>query len=119
MADREGGCVPGWSRTPRGRRELLAVGLFVGLSVAVPIFTCELFPFSRAPMFADRPGLYCDYAVFAPDGRALDVLDFGLQRNYWGNPLGAGVGFHPPPSVDTFGRVASREEVVETVAARL
>jgi hypothetical protein len=70
-------------------------------------------------MFADAPQRYCDYAVTGPDGEALDVARLGLQRNYWGNPLGVGVGFHPPPSVDQFGAVASEEDVRDWVGERL
>ncbi len=71
-------------------------------------------------MFADAPQKYCEYAVVTPDGRRLteanDLLPFGLQRNYWGNPLGVGVGFKPAPTVDDFGKVATHQEVIDTVA---
>ena len=74
-------------------------------------------------MFADAPQHYCEYAVVAPDGRRLtettDLLPFGLQRNYWGNPLGVGVGFKPAPTVDDFGKVATQQEVIDTVTPRL
>lgn len=114
---------PGWASTPRGRKELLAVGLFCLAFAVVPLVTTELYPFSRAPMFADAPMEYCDYAVFTPDGRRLtdvkDLLPFGVQRNYWGNPLGVGVGFAPPASVDEFGKIAAKKTVVAEVARRL
>ncbi len=102
-----------------GRKELAAAGLFVLAFAAVPLFRTELYPFSRAPMFADAPLRYCEYAVTDPDGRPLDLLPFGLQRNYWGNPIGAGVGFLPPPAVDVFGEVAPSDEVAERVRERL
>jgi hypothetical protein len=77
-------------------------------------------------MFADAPHQYCDYVVHTPDGRELtDATDrktltqLGLQRNYWGNPLGVGVGFEPAPTVDHFGEVASEREVRDMVAERL
>src|SRR5580704_16284260 len=90
------------SSTSCGRRELTVAGLFVFVFATVPLIRTELYPFSRAPMFEDAPLLYCDYAVTDPDGRPLELLDFGLHRNYWGNPLGVGVGFEPPPSLDIF-----------------
>lgn len=117
---------PGWASTPRGRKELLVVGLFCATFAVVPLLTTELYPFSRAPMFADAPRLYCDYGVRLPDGRQItDETDkatltkLGVQRNYWGNPLGVGVGYEPPPTVDDFGKVADKEFVVEMVAKRL
>jgi hypothetical protein len=89
----------------------------------VPLATTELYPFSRAPMFADAPQLYCDYAVYSPDGRQITdaavLTKLGVQRNYWGNPLGVGVGYAPPPSVDEFGAIAGKDKVVEMAAARL
>ena len=113
----------GWAATPRGRTELAAVGLFCLTFAVVPLVTTELYPFSRAPMFSDAPQLYCDYEVFGPDGRRITDLatltKLGLQRNYWGNPLGVGVGYAPPPSVDDFGRVASEEDVTAFVTRRL
>jgi hypothetical protein len=106
---------PGWARSPRGRRELLVAGLFVAFSIAIPLVCTEWYPFSRAPMFSDAPRLYCDYSVQDDAGRSLPLVDFGLQRNYWGNPLGVGVGFEPPPSVDSFGAIAPAEEVAAHV----
>jgi hypothetical protein len=108
-----------WSQTPRGRRELLAAGLFCLANVLVPLFITDLYPFSRAPMFADSPSRYCDYSLTGPDGTALAPADFGLQRNYWGNPLGVGVGYWPPESVDRFGEVADRAEVSAFLERRL
>ena len=74
-------------------------------------------------MFADAPRLYCDYAAYAPDGRQITdpetLKQLGLQRNYWGNPLGVGVGFMPAPSVDEFGKVVFRQEVINAVTPRL
>jgi hypothetical protein len=115
----EGSRSEGWARTPRGRRELAAVGLFMAVSLVVPLLTTEMCPFSRAPMFADAPRVYQTFEIFDPAGNELPGLEFGLQRNYWGNPLGVGVGYRPPVSVDAFGEVASREQVEEMVVARL
>jgi hypothetical protein len=108
-----------WRRTPRGRRELLAVGLFCLANLLVPLLITDLYPFSRAPMFADAPQRFADYTVTGPDKQPLPPADFGLQRNYWGNPLGIGVGYNPPPSADEFGAVASEETVRQTVSQRL
>jgi hypothetical protein len=98
---------------------LAGIVLFCLASVLVPILRTELYPFSRAPMFADAPQCYSNYRVLDPGGRELPLADFGLQRNYWGNPPGVGVGFQPPDSVDHFGDVAEREAVTAHVAARL
>jgi hypothetical protein len=110
---------PGWSTTRRGRQELLAVTVFCLASVVVPLWRLELYPFSRAPMFADAPGQYCTYTILDPHNRVLPLHEFGLHRNYWGNPLGEGVGFQPLPSVDEFGLVASQEKVVAAVQETL
>jgi hypothetical protein len=104
--------------TPR-RRELAAFFLFCLLNVLVPVITVDLFPFSRAPMFADAPRRFCTFKVYAPDGRELPVREFGLHRNYWGNPLGVGCGFHPPESLDQFGTVPDRETIVAHVEEQL
>jgi hypothetical protein len=74
-------------------------------------------------MFADAPQLYCEYAAYAPDGRQITdpatLMKLGLQRNYWGNPLGVGVGFMPAPTVDDFGKVATQQEVIDMASPRL
>jgi hypothetical protein len=110
---------PDWIQTGRGRKELCVVAVFVLFAVGVPLAQTELYPFSRAPMFADAPRCYCNYLIFAPDRRALDPRDFGLQRNYWGNPLGVGAGFLPAETVDRFGEAADRETVTARVASCL
>jgi hypothetical protein len=120
--------TPGWSATPRGRRELLAVAVFCAANLIVPLIWVEMFPFSRAPMFADAPRLYCSYVIETPDRQRLgetkgkdprrafeELKPFGLERTYWGNPLGVGVGFEPARTVDRFGEVASKEEIDESV----
>ncbi len=98
---------------------MIAASLFVLAFATVPLVRMELYPFSRAPMFSDAPLYYCEYTVNDPDCNELDVLAFGLQRNYWGNPIGAGVGYLPPPSLDVFGEVAEPEDVLDHVRARL
>jgi hypothetical protein len=115
---RPAGACP-WPATRQGRRELAAAGLFVAAFALVPLVRAELYPFSRAPMFADAPRCYCEYAVTDPSGKPLDLLAFGLQRNYWGNPPGAGVGFEPPSSLDVFGQVPRHVAVTAQVRERL
>jgi len=116
---------PGWFGTPRGRKELLAVAAFALLNLLLPLCVVDLYPFSRAPMFADAPRLYCAYHVYGPDGNKLaptkdhSLLDFGLQRNYWGNPIGVGVGFRPPETADEFGTIANQAAVTAMVRRRL
>lgn len=108
-----------WADTPRGRRELLTVAVVAGLLFVMPFVRTDLYPFSALPMFQDAPQCYCEYTITAPDGRSLSPSAFGLQRNYWGNPLGAGVGFLPPPSVDQFGCVADADAVRARVQRQL
>jgi hypothetical protein len=99
--------------------ELTVAGLFCLAFALVPLFRVELFPFSRAPMFADAPQLYCRYSVSDEQGRPLSAEEFGLQCNYWGNPVGEGVGFLPPPSIDVFGAIVDRPKVTEFVQKKL
>jgi hypothetical protein len=111
-----------WIHSSRGRKELLLIGTFVLLNLLIPLLIVDLYPFSRAPMFEDAPQCYCDYHLYGPEGRDLGeegLLAFGLHRNYWGNPIGAGVGFIPPPTVDTFGTVASQDKVTAHLEQKL
>ena len=105
--------------TSHARRERIAAGLFVLLFAGVPVLRMELFPFSRAPMFADAPQRYCEYTVTDPEGRPVGLALVGLQRAYWGNPLGVGVGYRPVASLDVFGEVPSPEAVTAGVRTRL
>jgi hypothetical protein len=112
----------GWAASLRGRRELLLVAAFATAFVVVPLFVTDLFPFSQAPMFADAPRQCCNYTVYLPDGQQSPpdrLKDVGLQRNYWGNPVGVGTGFLPPTSVDVFGEVATEAEVRKVVEEHL
>jgi hypothetical protein len=93
--------------------------MFVVAFATMPLVRTELFPFSRAPMFSDAPLCYCEYTILDPDGKPLNPRDFDLQRNYWGNPLGVGVGFEPPPSLDDFGSVPSPDESGAWIESRL
>jgi hypothetical protein len=110
---------PARRSTSHARRELIAAGLFVVLFAGMPVLRTELYPFSRAPMFADAPLRYCEYTVTDPEGRSVDLALVGLQRTYWGNPLGLGVGYRPVDSLDVFGEVPSPEAVTVGVQTRL
>jgi hypothetical protein len=98
---------------------LIAAAVFCAAFLVAPLFVIDLFPFSQAPMFADAPRQCCNYIVYDPHGNELNPLAFGVQRNYWGNPVGIGTGFLPPASVDIFGEVASEDAVREVVARHL
>jgi hypothetical protein len=108
-----------WESPARKRVELTAVIVFVVVCLVMPLIVSDLCPFTRAPMFADAPTQYCDYTICDPEGHALKPLNFGLQRNYWGNPPGEGVGHRPPEGVDVFGQVADRATVEAMVQRRL
>jgi hypothetical protein len=73
-------------------------------------------------MFRDNPDVYCDYQVIGPDGTSQRLIDFQLQQNYDGNPVGFGAGVKPPPTVDEFGSAPSlfvlREHVERVLKAR-
>ncbi len=101
------------------RVELCAFAVFCAVNLIVPLVITDLFPFSRAPMFADAPRRYCAFKVLAPDGSELRLSDFALQRNYWGNPLGVGCGFRPPESLEQFGAVPTDAEVKRHVEEQL
>ncbi len=111
--------TPSWSQSPQGRRELIAVGLFCLLNILIPCLIMDLYPFSSAPMFADAPRHYCDYELMGPNEEPLDLKSFGLQRNYWGNPLGSGVGYFPPDSIDRFGEIGSEGQIITQVQRSL
>jgi hypothetical protein len=102
----------------RARLELAIVAAFALALAAVPLFTTELYPFSRAPMFCDAPTRYCRYELRGPGGATLPLDAFGLQRNYWGNPP-VGHGFLPPASLDQFGEVPTRDIVTAYLRERL
>jgi hypothetical protein len=108
-----------WLHSRRGRVELAAFALFCLANLLIPLVITDLYPFSRAPMFADAPQRYCEYTATGSDGETLELAALGLDRNYWGNPLGVGVGYHPSPSADVFGDVPSQERIAAWVRERL
>ena len=77
----------------------LRAGLPVTLNMLLLVFG-DLFPFTSAPMFRDKPLLYCEYKVTGPTGGDMPLSGFELQRNYDGNPVGMGAGVRPAPSLD-------------------
>ncbi len=99
----------------------LFVVLFVLANLILPFVVEEIFPITTAPMFRDSPTSYCDFRVIDPEGQELPLADFGLQRNYDGNPIGYGSGRLPADSLDRFGSddieniVPHRDEIVEWV----
>lgn len=111
--------IGSWASSPRGRRELTVCALFCLGHLLIPVVLHELYPFSIAPMFEDAPRVYCRYEVHRPDGTGLPLTDFGLQRNYWGNPLTFGMGIRPAFTIDRFGCVAEPKEVTAQVQRAL
>ena len=99
---------------------LIAVGLFLAAHVVVPLVWGDIYPFTSAPMFRDRPGQYCNYHVFATDGTELPQEDWLVQRVYDGNPVGYGVGIRPPGVIEQeYGVVHSEEQVRAHILDRL
>lgn len=90
----------------------LFVVLFVLANLILPFVIEEIFPITTAPMFRDNPKVYCDFTVLAPDGEPLEVIDFDMQRVYDGNPAGYGSGRTANPSLDRFGIIEDREQVI-------
>lgn len=98
---------------------LTIVGLFLAAHVFVPLVWGDLYPFTSAPMFRDKPEKYCNYHVFAPDGTELPQEDWLVQRVYDGNPVGYGVGVTPPAVMEQeFGVVHAEQEVREHMVRR-
>src|SRR5262245_48185441 len=73
------------SDAPRRRKaEIVFIGLFAALQLAVPVAREEFFPFTRAPLFIDSPKTYSIYTVIGPDRRVIDAHALGLGLEYWG-----------------------------------
>ena len=95
---------------------VVVVGLFLAAHVVVPLVWGDVYPFTSAPMFRDRPEQYCNYHVFAPDGSELPQEDWLVQRVYDGNPVGYGVGVLPPAVIEQeFGVVHDRQKIQEHI----
>ena len=96
----------------RSVSSLVVVGLFLGAHVVVPLVWGDIYPFTSAPMFRDRPAQYCNYRVLAPDGTELPQEDWLVQRVYDGNPVGYGVGVKPPTVIEQEFGVVHDEQLV-------
>lgn len=96
---------------PLRASEIFCVIVFALCNLALPLVFGELYPFTIAPMFRDRPQLYCQYRVIGDNGAELSLRDFELHRNYDGNPVGFGAGIKPPPSLDQFGTAPDEEDL--------
>ena len=95
---------------------LALVGAFLAAHVVVPLVWGDIYPFTSAPMFRDRPAQYCNYHVFAPDGTELPQEDWLVQRVYDGNPVGYGVGVQPPAVIEQeFGVIHERQQIQEHI----
>jgi len=105
----------GSSRIPRG--ESVAVIVILLANLLGPLVIGERFPFTISPMFRQEPTCYSEFSVRGPEGQSLALNRFALQRVYDGNPVGLGVGIQPPPTLDEFGRVPTREELLEHFAS--
>ena len=55
-------------------------------SLLVPIFSAELFPFSRFPMFSDNPTVLVRSKAFDPSGRELSLSEIGILNLLVANP---------------------------------
>jgi len=104
-------------RTGRGWERGFVIA-FIGLSLVGPLLAGECFPFSIAPMFCQQPTLYCRYQVTDPTGDELPLERFALQRVYDGNPVGLGCGICPAETLDRFGSVPTKDEVIAHLQSR-
>ena len=99
--------------------EWLALVVFLGANVLVPLVCGDIFPFTSSPMFRDAPRAYCVYRAFGPDGMEIPVETLLLQRVYDGNPPGYGVGIRPPDTLARFGEIAAESEIKKHVARHM
>jgi hypothetical protein len=84
----------------RSRVACAAVTALLVANVLVPLVWGDVYPFTSAPMFRDSPEMCCNYQVLDADGSALPADQWLVQRIYDGNPIGYGVGIHPPPVIE-------------------
>lgn len=101
----------------RRHGEMAAVAAFVLVSVLVPAFVGELYPFTISPMFRDQPEHYCTYKLFDQFGNELNREDYGLHLVYDGNPPGLGMGIAAPETLHAFGEVADQATIIEHLRA--
>jgi hypothetical protein len=74
--------------------------ILLAANVVVPLLWGDVYPFTSAPMFCDKPTKFCNYRVYAPTGEEFPLSDWSLQRVYDGNPVGYGVGVRPPAVIE-------------------
>lgn len=104
------------SLSNRSRLAIVAVAALLAANVVVPLLWGDVYPFTSAPMFRDSPRQFCNYRVYSPSGEELPLVNWNLERVYDGNPLGYGVGVHPPPVLEqAFGVVHAEAAVREHV----
>lgn len=92
---------------------LAVAGLFLAANILLPVCYGDFYPFTSAPMFRDAPQLYCNYKVVDDEQQMIDPHMALCQRIYDGNPVGYGVGLKPPPVIENFGCVRTKEELAE------
>ena len=108
------------NQTVRTRLGLFAALLLLLANTVVPVLWGDVYPFTSAPMFRDRPTRYCNYRVLAPDGSQLAAEDWLVQRIYDGNPVGYGVGLAPPAVIEQeFGIVHDEQAVRSHIELQL
>jgi hypothetical protein len=91
---------------------LLAVALLLTANVVVPLVGGDIYPFTSAPMFRDRPAGCCNYRVILEGGSEAPAAEWLVQRIYDGNPVGYGVGVRPPAVLEKkFGIAHERADV--------
>lgn len=89
-------------------------------NIVVPLVWGDVYPFTSAPMFRDKPQACCNYRVYGPRGEQLSAEDWFCQRVYDGNPLGYGVGIQPPTVIEqTFGQIHTEEQVRACIERQL
>lgn len=98
----------------RSRAAMLAVVALLAANIVVPLLWGDVYPFTSAPMFRDKPTKFCNYHIYSPAGEELAVADWRLQRIYDGNPVGYGVGVRPPPVIEQEFGVIHEEAAVRT-----
>lgn len=74
--------------------------IFCALTVVVPLFTPDLYPFTAMPMFSDKLDEFSYFEVYLPDGSETDPGGFGLQSNYIANRH-AKLSTPPPTTLET------------------
>lgn len=106
------------------RVDTFAALMFCFLYAMVPMLVEEMYPFTRATMFANAPKQFTQFEIIAPDGTFLQTRNFGLQLNYSGDPpivrrSATGFGIKLPSTINHIDKSVSREHVVQQLELRL